>query len=276
LLSYQIASARLQKLTIITDGKEQEIRPFINVILRAPLGQVKTSILHEVAKFGKKENGPHRKIMNKITEPALVGSIDTKSHNFTVGFAWQNRNDISLFDEFDAGGYDFYSRKQTHDALLQLLEHGYYENKVGIQTNSFVVVDGRNYCRAQDGLISLKVNTPSIFATMNRFDRMKSDFARALITRTIPYEYVMNIEELFQLINKGYRLELKHFETPKEITINDSMRYEISKFVKEELDVLQNEYSRKTSSSYLGKKTTLNEQFTLFENPTYNNQDYET
>jgi hypothetical protein len=238
-------STRKLSLVVIEDGKGKCIRPFSSILLRAPIGNTKSTFLNVVASHGKKDSEPRRKILTEITRAGLVGTIDTKTQTFIPGYAWTTRKDIGLLDEFNPSGASFYDRKDAEGALLQLLEDGRYEKKIGVYVKRFEEREGDSYCIADNGQISVKTSFPCIIATMKRFERMRSDFTKGLVSRTIPYSFSMSVEEMRDMIVNGHAFEIETKEVTPSTTINDSLSCDIADFVKQILDTLQSEHEKK-------------------------------
>jgi hypothetical protein len=77
-----VNSSKKHSLKVIENGIKVPMRPFTSVLVRAPIGNTKSTFLNVVARHGKKDGEPKRKILTEITRAGLVGAIDTKSQNF--------------------------------------------------------------------------------------------------------------------------------------------------------------------------------------------------
>jgi hypothetical protein len=89
-------STKMKKLTIKEPFREFSLRPQIHLFISAPFGQMKSTILDQIAKLYS------AKIYTHLTFPSLVGSIDRSTKQVIPAAAWECRNKIMVLDEFTA------------------------------------------------------------------------------------------------------------------------------------------------------------------------------
>src|SRR3990167_6350343 len=86
LVNASIASAKIRKLEIHETKGIYSMRPPIHLVLHAPVGQIKSTILQEIA------NAMKSTVMLEITRAGLVGTLDGKTSQMIPGAAWECRN----------------------------------------------------------------------------------------------------------------------------------------------------------------------------------------
>jgi hypothetical protein len=221
LLSVAIGSAKIRKLTLHQRKGPKQIRAQMHVILRAPTGAVKSTILSAVAKH------EDRPVLDEITRPGLVGTVDQRVMQLIPGAAWEYRNGLLLFDEFRF-------RRQSDDwvVFLKLLEDQTYTRKLGVFSSTIKLEDGDLYLRQENGQIEMKTRFAVVLATMRDFRRVSSQEFKAFVNRCIPYEYDFTLDELADIAMGADVINIKEYDLDEEVEINRHTYFEIAEFVR--------------------------------------------
>jgi hypothetical protein len=130
-------------------------------------------------------------VLLEVTKPGLVGTIDNKTLQLIPGAAWECRNNLMLIDEFNVS-----KKNDSWEAFLQLLEQQEWSKRFGMFSASLQENDNDLFVHVDKGKIDLRTRFSCIIATMKDFRFMRGQKFRALITRTIPYNFVLSEEEL--------------------------------------------------------------------------------
>jgi len=226
LASLAIGSAKIRKLTLHQRKESKQIRPQIHVILRAPTGSLKSTVL---AAIGKHEG---RTVLDEITRPGLVGTVDQRVMQVIPGAAWTCRNGILLLDEFRF-------KRQSDDwvVFLKLLEDQTYARKLGVFSSTINLQDGDLYLRQENGQIEMKTRFAAVLATMRDFKRVSSQEFKAFVNRCIPYEYNPTLKELESIAKGAELIKIKEYNPDQEVEINRSTYLRIIKFVHDHMSV---------------------------------------
>jgi uncharacterized C2H2 Zn-finger protein len=205
LANFSLDGLRMKRLTI-TSKSSRNIRPQPNLYLQAPKGNVKSSILEEIAAFSLSQ------VTTGITYPALVGSVDKETKQTLPAVAWKCRDKPLLIDEWA----DNPGRVEVINALLQITEGGKYSRDISRFMAPYEEKDGELYFRAKDGHISLRTRTSLILATMHNLLRSPNMGIQALISRCIPYAFRLTKEEMRHIIEGEPFLKLRPKKKIKE------------------------------------------------------------
>jgi hypothetical protein len=206
LINFALDSLKLETLAIEQEKKPpKNIRPQAHVLLQAPKGSFKSTALEEISvNFGVP-------VITNITLPGLVGSVDKDMKQVIPAAAWKCRNGPFLLDEWA----DDIHRKEVVNALLQLTESGKYARSISRLTlASFEELDGPLYFKAKDGRIEIKTHFSLIMATMHNLLRSTNDETQALISRCVPYSFLLSQAEM-QAVIKGKPLLILKPREPK-------------------------------------------------------------
>lgn len=210
LLSFQEASLATKKITIEEKyGKYTSLRTVPHVILRAPVGQAKSTVLQQLSKD---LNVP---VLTEATRAGLVGAIDNKTMQPIPGAAWTSRNSFLLMDEFKFGKKD-----GGWEVFLQLLEDQRWAKRIGVYSPDINEEDHDLYFKTQKGSIELKTRFAAVIGTMKRFELQTGQAFRAFVSRCIPYEFQLNREELKEIAEGKKLYQKKTFPKKEEITIS--------------------------------------------------------
>jgi len=193
LINFAFDSLKIKSLKIEKKirGKKRfvEERPYVHVLLTAPKGQLKSTVLRELSSF---HGTP---VFTDVSFAALVGSIDKDTKQVMPAGAWHCRNNFLILDEwnFRTDGHD-----DTLKALLQLTESGEFSRRLARYAAAFE--SDKNelplYFMAKDGAIRVKTRFSLVLASMYDLTRRTQKDTEALISRMIPYHYEMSREEL--------------------------------------------------------------------------------
>jgi len=226
LVSLAIGSAKIGKLTLHQRKVSKQIRPQIHVILRAPTGSLKSTILAAIAKH------EGRPVLDEITRPGLVGTVDQRIMQLIPGAAWTCRNGVLLLDEFRF-------RRQSDDwiVFLKLLEDQTYSRKLGVFSSTINLQDGDLYFKQESGQIEMKTRFATILATMRDFKRVSSQEFKAFVNRCIPREYDFTLDELEDIAKGADIINIKEYNPDQEVEINRSTYFSIIKFVHDYMSV---------------------------------------
>ena len=224
LVNYATASAQIKKLEIEqAEGSVYSLRPQIHVILRAPTGEIKSTILRLIG------NSIGIGVEDEITSPGLVGTI-TKQMMFVPGAAWQCRNSLLLLDEFK-----FRRKSDDWIVFLKLLEDQVYSKKIAMFSASLEEVFDDLYLKVKDGRIRMKTRFAAVVATMKRFEFYRGDNFQAFMTRCIPYEYAFSIDDLEYILSGKKFVKVSPPKVKEEIVVKYRKYMKLMKFVKKNL-----------------------------------------
>jgi len=189
-----LASAKIRSLTVEEKTKDYRMRPSFHVILMAPIGQIKSTVMGEIAqKVG-------REVITEITRAGLVGAIDQKTMQFIPGAAWECRNSLLLLDEFTFG-----RKKEGWEVFLQLLEDQKWGKRIGLFSADSCEQDDDLYAKIGKGRIDLKTRFACIVTTMRRMEYQRGQAFRAFVTRGVPYYFDLD-ESILREIAEGASL----------------------------------------------------------------------
>ena len=226
LLSISAASASIKSLEIEENNGLFPIRPQLHVIIRAGSGELKSSALNMV-----KEVYPESKSIQTMSTAGLVGSIDSREHRFVAGLAWLARDNIMVLDEFT------FTRKSDWIPWLQLLENQEYSKKTGQYVTEEEQRDGDLYFSVKNGYMNMKTRFVAIIATMRRFEHQRGEDFKALLTRCVPYDYKLTLEEIDYLLDGNCIIDVEKYRPEEEIVIPTSEYLAIKEFVRNKLAV---------------------------------------
>jgi len=228
IVSLAINSLKLDDIKIIEPHKIFHLRPTIHVLLSAPIGATKSTILNEIADV-------HNVVpILGLTRAGLVGT--TNENQFIPPEVWNCRNKPFLLDEFSTGGGDHVNPFMPD--LLHLLESEYFKRK-GSFKGSYQEGDfekkKKDYLILNNGIIEVKARFAGIFATMYNIKMSNSKVTQALITRCVPYHFFPNRSILREVAhgNKFYNFKsyLKGARYLKKTTIKRADYLIIEDFV---------------------------------------------
>lgn len=209
LVNAAMATATIHKLTVKEPKGNFNMRPSLHVLIGMPTGQLKSTILNEIATITK------RQVITETSKAGLVGSIDQRAQDFVEGAAWEARNSLLLLDEFTFGR----KNKEGWEVFLQLLENQHWSRRIGISSKKIIKKDGDLYLKVDKGKIDLKIRFSAIIATMKRFELQRGDSFRAFATRTVPFRTKASFEVL-QQVSKGEKIFLyQPFTVKPEVVI---------------------------------------------------------
>lgn len=228
LVNFALDSIRLKKLLIEKKTRGKKVlrpeRSQIHVLLTAPKGQMKSTILKEISAFC---SSP---VFTDLTYPALVGSIDKETKQVIPAGAWECRKNLLLLDEWN---FKTDGRDDTLKALLQFTESGEYSRKIARYVMPFESDKDQMpfFFRVKDGNIHVKTKFSLIMTSMYDLARRTQKDTEALVSRTIPYHYEMSREELnaYSLGKEILTLEPKE-KIPEQVTIKYSRYKQIVSF----------------------------------------------
>lgn len=219
LVNFALDSIRLKKLSIEKKTKGKKIirpeRSQVHVLLTAPKGQMKSTILKEISQFCASP------VFTDLTFPSLVGSIDKETKQVIPAGAWECRKNLLLLDEwnFKTDGHD-----DTLKALLQFTESGEYSRKVARYVIPYESEKDQLpfFFRVKDGNIHVKTKFSLVMASMYDLARRTQKDTEALVSRMIPYHYEMSREEL-----NAYSLgrEILHLKLKEKIPETATIKY---------------------------------------------------
>jgi len=225
LINIAAHSVKIKKLILKEPHKEHETRPQLHIIISAPFGEMKSTILREIAQFYPS------KIITDLTFPSLVGSIDRTTKQIIPAAVWECRNKLMLLDEYTATRETLVTR-----ALLQLLEDQYYSRKIATYSADLNEEEDDLFFKVKSGNIEVKTRFSCIIATMRDIRRAREQIFRALISRCIPIRYEMSKEEINQVL-EGKKLIFPEKFDVKEIVEVSTQDYErIIEVVNDEIE----------------------------------------
>ena len=213
LISLAISSAKIKKLIVEETKGSFNLRPTLHILLRSPVGSCKSTILNSI---GKEIN---QEVMTEITQAGLIGSIDKTTHTIIPAKVWECRNNLLLIDEFNIARHDW-------QVFLQLLEDQIWNKKFAVFSGEKKEEDEDLYFTVKDGNINLKTRFACILATMKLFEFQRGQEFRAFVSRTIPYEFKFNLDDL-KYILKGGKLFNLNYKVKKNIVTIKRKDYNI-------------------------------------------------
>jgi hypothetical protein len=240
LTSLAVASAKIRKLTLYEEkNKPVEIRPQLHILLRAPTGAMKSTILRLI----REQTGSE--IVDEATRAGLVGTIDQKTMQVVPGSAWTQRRKVLLFDEFRF-------RRKTDDwtVFLKLLEDQTYSRKLGMFSVPMMLEDGDLYFTQKDGQLNLKTRIVYVIATMKRFESHSGMEFKAFVNRCVPYEYSFNLDEIESILKGGSAFNLATYKPDEEVEIKKETYFRILKFVRHNLPTETTEDEAASEENY--------------------------
>ena len=220
LVSVARSSIKVRKIEIEEKDGTFNLRPQIHILLRAGTGSLKSTILGCVEKV------TDAVAVDSSTSPGLVGTIDSKTYQMIPGVAWTGRRKILLFDEFSF-------RKKTDDqtVFLKLLEDQKYSKKFGMFSSGQEEKDEDLYFKVEKGSIELKTRFSGIIATMRRFESFRGENSKALMNRTIPYEFSFSLDELDYLLSRTKLFTPIDFTVKPEYAVRSREYSKIKKYI---------------------------------------------
>jgi hypothetical protein len=225
LVNTSIATAKIHSLIAQEKNRQYKMRSSLHLLLGAPIGQLKSTILDEVSKI------TGMKVLTEITRAGMVGTFDGKAKHFMMGAAWECRNNLMLIDELDLGK----KNKEGWEMQLQLMEQQQWSKRIGVYSEPYRKRDGDLSYKINKGQIDISTRFSCIAATMKRFQRQSSQGFRAYVTRNIPYRFDVSFDVL-KRISEGEKIfSYQPIEVQQEINIPLETYTAISKFVEQKL-----------------------------------------
>lgn len=221
LLGAAIASAKIKHLTLQETHSNFDLRPQIHLILRSPTGSMKSTVLGMISK---QLQVP---VITETTIPGLVGTVDSDTHQWIPGAAWNAKNSMLLMDEFR-----FDKHAESYIPLLALLEDQRYNRRLGLFSVATEHIDGDLSLIYLNGEVNLKTRFSCVVASMKRFELFRSDFFKAFVNRCIPFEYQFNYEALTGFAQGKYRLNIPDYGPKPEVFIPRRKYFKFIEFVK--------------------------------------------
>jgi len=196
LVNLALRSLRIRKISIEQDsGVYEKMRTTINLLWVGRSGSCKSTMLQQIADAF--PSNPRPKVFTNMTGAGLVGTIE--DGEFITGAAWECLNKPLLIDEFKIDVNK--AMLGSLDGLLQILEQGTYDKKIGKRCSRFEKKDGKYYCIADNGMISVKTRLCGIVATMRKLEASGSVATDALLSRCIPFYWTPSVNELQMIAN---------------------------------------------------------------------------
>lgn len=224
LFSIAIALRRVKELVVEESDREVSIRPQMHVLIRANVGEFKSRMLKEIKRFV-----PNAITADLISAPGLVGAIDRNKNQFVPGLAWDARNNLLLLDEFS------FMRRNAWVPWLKLLE----EQAFGKKTGQWVVPSDEKdedlFFKVQKGYLYMQTRFTAIIATMRRFESQHSQNFEAFLTRCVPYEYSLTLDEMSHILKGKAWLKLKKYKVKDKIRIPKDEYYAIHDYVRKNM-----------------------------------------
>jgi hypothetical protein len=213
LINISGSSLRIKKLVIKEPYRDYELRPQLHLLISAPFGELKSTVLKEVTRIYP------AKIYTHITFPSLVGSIDRSTKQIIPAATWECRHKIMILDEYTAT-----KPTMVTDVLLQLLEDGYYSRKIATYSADLNETDGDLFFRVKSGSIEVKTRFACLIATMKNVRKAREYIFKALLSRCIPICYKMTKKEIDQVLD-GKRLIKKEVYKPRKVVKISTQNY---------------------------------------------------
>ena len=224
LVNTALASARIKTLKVEEKERIFKMRPSLHIILRSPIGQLKSTIMDEI---GEKRG---IEVITEISRAGMVGAIDSKSMQFIPGAAWSCRNSLLLLDEFTFG-----RKKEGWEAFLQLLESQHWGKRIGLFTADQNEKDEDLHVKISRGRIDMKTRFACIVATMKRLDLQMGQGFRAFISRCVPYHFDLDEDDLVSIAQGASLYRGKDFRPQRDVVIDNKIYSRIVKLAKFEL-----------------------------------------
>jgi hypothetical protein len=242
LVNTSIASVKVKKLLVEERYRVEpfSMRPVMHVVLSAPIGEMKSTTLAEIADVVKAP------VVTELTQPGLIGTIDKQTYQIIPGAAWKVRNKMLLIDEFNLG-----KEREGWNVFLQLLEDQMWNKRFGGNVISATPeIDGDLYLKAEKGELDIKTRFASIFTTMKSIEYYGSQGFRAFISRTVPYNYRLSRNQIQTILHGKKLFKYEEINPPTEVTIPLKTYTKIIKIVDEEISLeksdVGNEYYART------------------------------
>ena len=221
LISLAKNSVKIREILIKEEDGEHKIRPQCHIILRSSTGSLKSTILRFVQLASKGY------FVDSTTAPGMVGTIDKQTFQMIPGAAWEGRNNILLFDEFN------FRRKTTdYVVFLKLLEDQRYVKRFGLFSSAQKLKDKDLYFRADKGVVEVKTRFSAVIATMRKFEYYSSANFKALVNRCIPYEYSLDLDEMDYLISRTKLFSISRYKTKEKYVVDYRTYKRLKKAVK--------------------------------------------
>jgi len=224
LVNIAIASAKIKKLVVEEKHKRYNMRPVIHIILHAPVGQIKSTILNEISDITKTS------VITEATKAGLVGTLDNKTMQIIAGAAWECRNSLLLLDEFNFG-----RKKEGWEVFLQLLEHQKWGKRIGMFGADQNISDEDLYFKTGKGRIDLKTRFSAIIATMRKFESQRSQGFRAFASRCIPMHFDLSENDMKRILEGESLFKYKNLPVKEEVSITGKTYRKIKNKVLKEL-----------------------------------------
>jgi hypothetical protein len=217
-------SVKIKKLITKEPYKDYEMRPQLHILISAPSGEMKSTILREISQYYPS------KIITDLTFPSLVGSIDRTTKQIIPAAVWECRNKLMLLDEYTSTRESLVTR-----ALLQLLEDQYYSRKIATYSADLNEEDGDLFFKVKSGNIEVKTRFSCIIATMRNIERAGEQVFRALVSRCTPIRYEMSEEEIKQVLEGRKLIYPEKFDVEEIVEIPTEEYKRIIEVVSEEI-----------------------------------------
>jgi hypothetical protein len=234
LVNTAVATVKIKKLTVMENNGAYNMRPTLHLILSAPVGQLKSTILQQIADTFKRE------VITEVTRAGLVGSLDNQTFQMIAGAGWESRNSLLLLDEFTFG-----RKKEGWEVFLQLLESQRWGKRIGVFSADQSELDGDLYFKVSKGRIDLKTRFACIVATMKNFKMQSAQSFRAFVTRTSPYPFNLTEGDLEKVAQGKKVFEYQELNPPEEVIIDNKVYRRLIKHVKKGLSKCDKPYIRK-------------------------------
>lgn len=230
IINASLRSAKVKRLVLEEPHVEYSSRPVLHVLLRAPVGQAKSTIMSQIGA------AVNSKVITEVSRAGLVGSLDGKTMQIIHGAAWECRNNLLLLDEFTFG-----KKQEGWEVFLQLLEAQMWSKRIGIYSSDSETVDGDLYYNVKKGAIDVKTRFACIIATMKDFRFYRGQNFRALVTRCVPYNFDLTEEDISRILNGEllFKLDKKIEKEPfvDEVRIDQQKYLKIKRYVMNKLKV---------------------------------------
>jgi hypothetical protein len=228
LLNLVVSSTKIKTIRIHLPSNTNPIREITGNLSLGIFGRYssfKSSILEQVEKHG------NAILIHSVTAPSLVGSIDSKRSVPVIPLVWESRGKTLIIDEFQSNRME---KKRVIEALLSILQDHRYEKTFAITTKHTInFEDGDQYCRIQDGKVSIKVNLSLVIASMKPLDSfLRWPTQIAFISRLIPVIYEPTEEEVDKLVNGFLDLTIKEYPVEETVDISVKEYQEIQDWLK--------------------------------------------
>lgn len=228
------ATAKIKQIVVEEEEENFLLRSSMHLLLLAPIGQIKSTILSQIAGQTKRE------VITEITRAGLVGSLDSKTIQIIPGTAWECRNSLMILDEFSFG-----RKKEGWEVFLQLLESQSWGKRIGMFSADQRIEDEDLYFNVGKGRIDLKTRFSCIVATMKNFEFQRGQNFRAFVSRCVPFTFNLKEEDLDK-IAEGKKLYKVYKYSPEPVVYIKNSKYkQIKRTVWKELKKCSLEYVRK-------------------------------